>query len=200
MNKIISRSLDLGCGMNPKNPFDAEELFGVDINKNIISLGVNFKNANLSTNQIPFEDNYFDYVSAFDFIEHIPRCALGSDQQQTFPFIDLMNEIYRVLKHEGCFYAMTPCYPAVDVFSDPTHVNFITTKTGDYFLGKNPYSSIYGFNGYFEPLEYRWVNNSVGCKSSRNIQSELKIFFRTYIKRNQTHFLWKFKAIKNENL
>jgi len=29
-----TKTLDLGCGVNPRNPFNADELFGVDIRPN----------------------------------------------------------------------------------------------------------------------------------------------------------------------
>ena len=64
------RTLDIGCGKQPRNPFMAKNLFGVDI---LGSVDPNIKSADLTTENIPFEDSTFDYITAFDFIEHIPR-------------------------------------------------------------------------------------------------------------------------------
>jgi len=45
------------------------------------------------------------------------------------PFIYFMNECYRVLKKDGVFLSMTPIYPYLGAFQDPTHVNIITVDT-----------------------------------------------------------------------
>jgi len=42
------KSLDLGCGPNPKNPFLAEELFGVDI--------IDFENPNIKIADLANDD------------------------------------------------------------------------------------------------------------------------------------------------
>jgi SAM-dependent methyltransferase len=143
-----SISLDLGCGLNPKNPFGAAMAFGIDIregeNKNI-------KPADLSVENIPFPDNHFDYITAHDFLEHIPRVIYSPSLR--FPFVVLMNEIWRTLKTGGIFLSKTPVYPYSQLFRDPTHVNFITPETFSlYFDHKNKLAGIYGFRGSFEVL------------------------------------------------
>ena len=62
-------SLDLGCGNIPRNPFKANELYGVDIRGD---LQKDIRQADLSVEPIPFDDSTFDFCTAFDFIEHIP--------------------------------------------------------------------------------------------------------------------------------
>ena len=75
----------------------ATEVFGVDINN---YNNPNIKIADLAIESIPFEDNLFDFVTGFDFLEHIPRVLyLGMERRQ--PFIDVMSEIWRVLKPGG---------------------------------------------------------------------------------------------------
>jgi len=74
----MTKTLDLGCGPNPRNPFFAENVYGIDIN--------NFQNPNimvadLAIEPIPFESDYFDFVTGVDFLEHIPRLIyLGREE------------------------------------------------------------------------------------------------------------------------
>ena len=103
---LMTRTLDLGCGLNPRNPFNCSEIYGIDIREHKIK---NIFNVDLVTNPIPFQDNFFDYVTAFDFIEHIPRVVYRPKRK--FPFIDLMSEIFRVLKPGGKFLSSTPAFP-----------------------------------------------------------------------------------------
>ena len=58
-----------------------------------------------------------------------------------------MNEIYRVLKPGGTFYAITPYYPRDEAFVDPTHVNIITNKTHTYFQAHNIKQECMGLRG-----------------------------------------------------
>jgi SAM-dependent methyltransferase len=146
----MSYHLDLGCGNTPRNPYKQDEVYGVDINCSQINT-LNFKEANLFAEQIPFESNYFDSVSAYDFIEHIPRIMTTSKKGDVrYSFIEVMYEIWRVLKPGGFFLASTPFFPNPEVFVDPTHVNFITDKTHSYFCGDSPLAKIYGFQGQFK--------------------------------------------------
>jgi SAM-dependent methyltransferase len=149
------RALDLGCGSVPKNPFNAEIPQGIDIRE---SAENNIIVADLFAGHIPFPDDHFDFVTAFDFIEHIPR-VLSSNGKTRFPFVELMSEISRVLKAEGLFFSATPAYPSKEAFQDPTHVNIITEDTfPTYFCGDSPYSNAYGFKGSFKLIAQEWEN------------------------------------------
>lgn len=142
-------SLDIGCGFKPKNPFNARTVWGADIRTDNAK---QIKAADLVTENIPFADESFDFVTAFDFLEHVPRTAYFPARR--FPFVELMSEIYRVLKPNGIFLSFTPVYPYHAAFQDPTHVNFITTDTfTTYFDDKNSWAKAYGFTGSFKILE-----------------------------------------------
>lgn len=142
-----TRALDLGCGHTPRNPLAGDEIFGIDI-----AAGpdhAHIRVADLSINPIPFDDNDFDYVTAYDFIEHIPRIIYIYNKCR-FAFVELMNEIYRVLRPGGIFLALTPAFPHPEAFQDPTHVNIITEKTfPNYFCNPYQWASMYGFSGQF---------------------------------------------------
>ncbi|AMC34804.1 methyltransferase domain-containing protein [Janthinobacterium sp. B9-8] len=148
----MTRSLDLGCGPAPKNPFNADELFGIDVRED---LDANIKRADLVIEPIPFESDYFEYVTAHDFLEHIPRIIYAPHRRNAF--VELMNEIYRVLKVGGQFLSFTPAYPHPEAFRDPTHVNIITDQTFQaYFDNVNRWAAGYGFNGAFEIKLQEW--------------------------------------------
>lgn len=152
-------SLDLGCGSKPRNPFQATKSFGVDIRGDLEG---NISQADLSIEPIPFGDNTFDFCTAFDFIEHIPRSSYPQGKAR-LAFIELMNEIYRVLKPGGMLLHSTPAFPSKEAFQDPTHVNIITEDTMPYYFCEpiNRAKHLgYGFNGSFELIEQRWLRNS----------------------------------------
>ena len=176
-----SCGLDLGCGVNPRNIFNIENMYGVDIRSNNLDF---VREANLSIDKIPFEENTFDFCTAFDFLEHIPR-QLYVGNKSTLPFINLMNEIHRVLKPNGYFLHSTPGYPSKQVFQDPTHVNFITEDTFPHYFCSNIHNetsmegvrdsaeaSIYGFNGNFIYIDQAWIFrgvNLVGLMRNKKI-------------------------------
>ncbi len=153
----MTKSLDLGCGSSPKNPFGANEVFGVDISV-VENASLNIRQADLAIDQIPFSDDEFDYVTAIDFVEHIPRVIYNPLRRNSF--IELMNEVYRILKPSGVFMSQTPAFPHAAAFVDPTHVNYITEQTFPlYFADGNPTSPwavIYGFRGAFKVVSQEW--------------------------------------------
>jgi len=148
----MTRTLDLGCGDVPRNPFHAELMFGVDVRSNLTG---NIRSADLAVEPIPFDDDSFDYLTAYDFIEHIPRVLYAPQRRNAF--VEVMNEVHRVLKPGGLFLSHTPAYPHAVAFRDPTHVNIITDETFPlYFDDTTRWASIYGFKGAFKVLLHRW--------------------------------------------
>jgi len=148
----IESALDLGCGGRPRNPFSARKLYGVDARED---LDKNVYKLNIITEKLPFKDEQLCCVTAYDFLEHIPR-QIVVDGEVRYAFIELMNEIYRVVKVGGYFLHVTPYYPAVSAFTDPTHVNYISKLTMEkYFclpsLGAATLG--YGFKGSFDHVE-----------------------------------------------
>lgn len=153
------RHLDLGCGKYPRNPYDRAELHGIDMRPlDAGDSGFTYRRSNVVVEPIPYPDGHFDSISAFDFVEHVPRLLADSQGGTRLPFIELMNEIWRVLGDGGRFYAVTPAWPHPEAFVDPTHVNFITEGTLDYFTGASPLGRIYGFRGHFERVRQDWVH------------------------------------------
>jgi SAM-dependent methyltransferase len=187
--------LDLGCGTKPRNPYGYEKVFGIDIRAGLTAPGVEqIAAANLSCEPIPFESHSFDSVSAYDFFEHIPRVHIDAQGQTHFPFIQLMNEIWRVLRPGGLLYAVTPAYPHEKAFRDPTHVNIIAAKTHRYFTRPELLAQMYGFTGEFAlRRQVRILPRGA---------YEIKTLGRTVLRQldglvgKRSHLVWEFEAIK----
>lgn len=198
----MTRHLDLGCGTTPHNPYGKEHLFGLDIRDDaqdiLAQRGIVMRKANLIFEPIPFEDNYFSSVSAIDFLEHIPRqIVLNSPNEAIYPFIRLMNEIWRVLEPGGRLLAVTPVYPSPLTFADPTHVNPISVNTHEYFCGEKPVGGIYGFHGKFHaclakrsaPTNFRKMPHDPWTTFIRDMGRRLS-------GKGIHHMVWELEAIK----
>lgn len=154
---IKIKCLDLGSGPVPyvlPNLTNAT-VFGIDINhknEHVIQRDLFLKS-------IPFTDSTFDIVSAIDFLEHVPR-ILTYKKKIVYPFVNLMNEVHRVLKVNGKFIIQFPyTNNFYDFYKDPTHVNPLSEDTFLLYFCKDfnrtivdPWAKVlgYGFNGCFE--------------------------------------------------
>ena len=131
--------LDLGCGKNKREISNYENI-GIDIHKTDVTDHV----VQLGFEPIPFDDNSVDLITAFDFLEHLPRVIWEKSLTHQFPyktihpFIDLMNEAYRVLKDDGEFIIECP-FSESAFYRDPTHVNRLTEDWFHYFSKDDNY-------------------------------------------------------------
>lgn len=186
--------LDIGCGKRPRNPYARDAVWGVDISESAASEHSNIKLCNVALDPIPFEDAFFDSVSAYDFLEHLPRMLI-SDGRTRFPFVEFMNEVWRVLKPGGLFYAVTPAYPRQEAFVDPTHVNVITEKTHEYFTSPHYLARMYGFEGHFIVSRVRWVRLMRDYEPySPTLEQRFKRF-KDKIKGRMAHLMWEFEKV-----
>jgi SAM-dependent methyltransferase len=207
--------LDLGCGKRPRNPYGRSRLCGIDIRALADTLtdpDFEFRGANLAVEPIPFESDSFGSVSAFDFIEHVPRVLATPDGRDTFfPFVRLMDEIWRVLAPGGLLYALTPAWPNPEVFVDPTHVNVITERTHEYFCGDSPMGRMYGFRGSFRLRRAHWAKQheaysarpfvpppqSMGKRFAHGVRDGLRrLRGRMPPPHSVVYFLWELEAAK----
>lgn len=212
------KHLDVGCGSNPRNPFNRDQLYGIDIietfETNYTRIVPNDAHAyygrqvvekdpdnfvyvqgNAVLEPLPFDSDFFDSLSAYDFIEHIPRVATNGNSMR-FPFIDFMNEAYRVLKPGGVFYALTPCYPQEVAFVDPTHVNFITENTHEHFTLPELRAHIYGFAGKFEVVRVERVIPRIERREKTTMNSFKKHLYNVVRHGQRSYVAWELKAIK----
>ena len=81
----------------------------------------------------------------------------------TFPFVELMNNIWRVLKVDGLFYSQTPCFPLKEAFQDPTHVNIMTEDTLRLYFSESCWARIYGFIVSFSLVAEEWLGSHYFC-------------------------------------
>ena len=156
------KQLDLGVG-GANRIEEGYEGYGVDI------VGVprgwlkDNRSADLATEQIPFKNDMFDYVTAYDFLEHIPPVIYMLDIKRNC-MIELFNEIYRVLKDGGIFYHSTPAYYPnwnnQSVWSDPTHVFVWTPDTAHHLSGDyTGQHNDYGHKSKFKLLSSEFDGN-----------------------------------------
>ncbi len=191
------RHLDIGCGPEPHNPYRKSDLYGVDIRTIEPNTRFHYLAANLTLEPIPYPDNHFGSLSAFDFIEHVPRLLTTTSGTATrFPFVELMNEVWRVLSPGGRFYALTPAFPSPSAFRDPTHVNIITEQTHHYFVGPAPGARMYGFVGDFRTLRSGWaVSRDSQFAQPLTFRQKVRLF-QHRVKRQLSHYVWELEAVK----
>lgn len=176
---MLGKTLDLGCGPSPRSMPGCEPI-GIDI----CVAGVVQESpgkvipTDLVLSKIPFDADVFDRVFAHDFLEHVPRVlyvpqtfagsvVTGGGLVRRQPFLELMDEVWRVLKPGGIFESCTPVVTNADVWAgDPTHVNPVSENTFNYF-GAAPevnfeYEKMkrYGFKGRFRIAHKSWRHGS----------------------------------------
>ena len=96
--------LDLGCGNAKAVGFQGVDIYpyeGVDHVLDFSKEGL-----------MKFEESSVDMIRTIDFIEHI--------QDKVFT----LEQIYRVLKHNGTVYIQVPSTDGRGAFQDPTHVSY----------------------------------------------------------------------------
>lgn len=115
--------LDIGCGSHKQPGFvgmDIQPLEGVDIVHDFLKI------------PWPLEDNSVVRAIASHIVEHIPPVAV-LPKGTRFPFIEFMNEVWRVLVPDGEFAMAMPYWMSQGFAQDPTHINACNHMTWAYF-------------------------------------------------------------------
>lgn len=73
--------LDLGCGREPKNPFRANVIRGIDCQEFPDS---SIMKCDIVEQNLPFESNTFDYCTAYDLIRTYTQNLLALWPEETF--------------------------------------------------------------------------------------------------------------------
>ena len=192
--------LDFGAGNVPRNPFQCSKLFTLDINDDskyenhyIIKKGA----------RLPFADDFFDSVSAYDVLEHLSREIVNGQNE----FIFYMNEICRVLKPKGFAVFIFPSIPNSEVFSDPTHTNFITKNTINYFVGNNYEKGYAGIKTrYIKVLNSKlrffekWVENDNLFSNTITFRRKLSLLKRKILRFvTPSHRIWVVQKLNKDS-
>lgn len=93
---------------------------------------------------LPFGDNEVSHIALQHVLEHIDK----------HNFINFLRELHRICKPGALIHIECPYYLSENAFTDPTHKNFITTRSFDYVSrnGKDlrELGLIYGYDFEFD--------------------------------------------------
>ena len=110
----------------------------------------------LENRPLPFKDEEFDELAAYDVLEHIGK------QGDWRGWFDEMAEYHRILKPGGLFSIMVPI--GEDRFADPGHTRFLALNNF-VFLSQSAYED--AISAGLPVTDYRWYwkkNFTLLCK------------------------------------
>jgi len=126
---VVPVKLNIGCGTDIRPGYiniDSKPLPGVDIPHDV------------ETMPLPFETGSVDEVLCLNVLEHVN-------------LIPVVKELHRVLKPGGRLIAEVPHFSSGAMYMDPTHRNFFSTATFQFFTKDSPRP--YYFDFAFERIE-----------------------------------------------
>ena len=135
MNQTIHR-LNIGCGRDIKKGYvnlDRAKLPGVDVV------------CNINMFPWPFPNNYFDEVYCSHVLEHVED------------LVRVMEEISRICKPGAKIKIIGPYFAGHGAYNDPTHKQFMTYLTFDYFKE----------GGYYSKVSFKIIRKKIMFLSSR---------------------------------
>lgn len=128
--------LDVGCGEHKQGPdwvgLDVQELPGVDIVHDF------------NVHPWPLPDECVLTAIASHVLEHVPKMVIDGGVTR-WPFIEFMDEVWRIMKHDGSFAIVVPHGASPGFMQDPTHVSQINETTFAYFDPIAFGGQLYGF-------------------------------------------------------
>lgn len=131
MTAVLERKLDVGVGSQAHGGDDWVTL----------DIVATFRPTVMGdAHRLPFADDAFRAIKAHHVLEHIPRDYFvfhwrgeASYIEARKGLVDVMNEIWRVLKPGGSVWIEVPLFPTEEAIADPTHGSFLTSGTFSYF-------------------------------------------------------------------
>lgn len=140
----MAKALLLGCGRSREKRLRwaghepwPEELVTLDMNPNCGADMV----WDLERRPLPFADEEFDELAAYDVLEHTGR------QGDWRGWFDEMSEYHRILKPGGMFGIIVPV--GQDAFADPGHTRFFSLN--HFLFLTEPF-----YEAHKEVTDYRW--------------------------------------------
>jgi ubiquinone/menaquinone biosynthesis C-methylase UbiE len=100
----------------------------------------------LNQRPLPFEDNTFDEIHAYDVLEHLGK---QGDWRQ---FFEEFSEYYRIIKDGGHMFILVPMSNSIWAWGDPGHTRVLTAETFG-FLDQDIYQEV----GSSPRTDYRFV-------------------------------------------
>lgn len=125
-------------------------------------------------NHLPFENDEFDEIHAYDVLEHIGK------QGDVRGFFREFSEYYRILKNEGRFFISCPGYDSKWAWGDPGHTRVISKETFTYF-DQEEYKKQVGLT-QLSDYRYLWKGNFVLTDYIPGLGSESNSFILKCIK------------------
>lgn len=170
---MTKRELLIGCGSMRDKRMSCD---GTNEFSNLTTLDYN-KDHNpdhiwdLTTGTVPFNDNTFDEIHAYEVLEHT-----GAQGDYKF-FFKQFADFWRVLKPNGHFLATCPSRHSAWAYGDPSHTR-VLQKEQLIFLDQDEYAQ-------------------VGKTSMSDFRPIYKAHFKTmYVKEDEEVFQFILKAIK----
>jgi SAM-dependent methyltransferase len=72
---------------------------------------------------LPFADGSVDRVYAVHVLEHV------------IDLVPVLNELHRILAHDGVLHVLSPHWHSIAAVADPTHVKYLDVQTFKWFCG-----------------------------------------------------------------
>jgi SAM-dependent methyltransferase len=133
----LPRRLNLGCGVRPR-----PDCLNVDLR------GQPDLVWDLDQHPYPLPRNHFDYIYAFDVVEH-----LSSIQQ-------FVEEAHALLRDGGVLEITTPHFSSANSYTDPTHRHHLGYFSFDYFTDDHQWS-------FYSPARFEIVERFIAFPHGR---------------------------------
>ena len=131
------RVLEVGCGMGAtlgkiKCLYPNSEVYGIEVVKKVAKLGASNYNiicANIEDDNIPFEENYFDFIIFGDVIEHLrePEAVLANMRRYLKQGGSILASIPNIMNAENIYQLLHGYFTYEESgIRDKTHLRFFT--------------------------------------------------------------------------
>lgn len=187
--------LNLGCGFNKPDGFVHVDMFE-ECSPDVVH--------NLENFPYPFDTDSVDEILFNHSLEHIG--------QQSSIFLKIMQEIYRICRHEAIIKINVP-HPRHDNFiSDPTHVRAITPMTLKLFdlelnqqwqkmkAANSPFAIYLGVNFKLLSTNISVEQSYIDQLNSKKINNEELMVMIAERNNVATDYMFTLKVIKNQNI